>query len=219
MGQDPSVITGYNTDIKHNDRVFHVQTEDKGLANPVIESLVYTGGKIIASRQYSYASLLRDGYNEKTVQEILDSQHRKVMRDIRGGKYDPEGPPPFGAGIITQRSFDDVVLEFFGDSGAEESFELIVREGQKPRAGDVMVLNLLVQTEGTSRPVAGADVALRLISPEGDRTVTLFEGKTEESGAATAGVDIPRDFGGGTLVIEASTASGADAITLEVLPA
>src|SRR3989442_11198313 len=66
--QDPWVITGYNTDIKHNERVFHVQTEDKGVDNPIIESLIYMGGKIVASRQYCYATLLREGYSEKVVQ-------------------------------------------------------------------------------------------------------------------------------------------------------
>jgi len=43
------VITGFNTDIKHNEKVYHVQTEDKGLQNPYIESLVYVGGEILDS--------------------------------------------------------------------------------------------------------------------------------------------------------------------------
>jgi len=40
------LITGFNTDIKHNEKVYHIQTEDKGLQNPYIESLVYVGGEI-----------------------------------------------------------------------------------------------------------------------------------------------------------------------------
>jgi hypothetical protein len=34
------MISGYNTDVRHLDVVFHVQTEDKGAVNPLIESLV-----------------------------------------------------------------------------------------------------------------------------------------------------------------------------------
>ena len=34
------MITGFNTDVRHNNRVFHIQTEDKGDASPEIESLV-----------------------------------------------------------------------------------------------------------------------------------------------------------------------------------
>ena len=47
------MITGFNTDIKHNDKVYHIQTEDKGLQNPYIESLVYVGGEILASKKTS----------------------------------------------------------------------------------------------------------------------------------------------------------------------
>ena len=36
------VLTGYNTDIEYSGTVYHVQTEDKGQSNPLVESLVYT---------------------------------------------------------------------------------------------------------------------------------------------------------------------------------
>ena len=54
------VITGFNTDIKHNEKVYHVQTEDKGVGNPYIESLVYVGGEILASKKTSYAEQLEE---------------------------------------------------------------------------------------------------------------------------------------------------------------
>jgi len=38
------MITGFNTDVKHGAKVYHVQTEDKGRNNPKIETLVYVGG-------------------------------------------------------------------------------------------------------------------------------------------------------------------------------
>jgi hypothetical protein len=210
------VITGYNTDIKHNDLVFHVQTEDKGIDNPVIESLIYLGGKIIASRQYSYATLLREGYAEKVVQEMLDSQHRKMVRDITGGKYDPEGPPPFGAGIIGDRSFDDVVLEFIRAQAQSEGLELVLSAGGSPRAGELSVLDLAVRGEVLNGPVAGARVEIRAAAPDGGRTVSLFEGVTGDRGLVRAGIDVPREFAGGTLSITASAASGTDEIVLEV---
>src|SRR5207302_7393445 len=50
-----TVITGFNTDVKHKSRVFHIQTEDKGDANPCVESLVYVGGEILATKRTSYA--------------------------------------------------------------------------------------------------------------------------------------------------------------------
>ncbi len=52
------MITGYNTDVRHGNRVFHIQTEDKGLSNPKIETLIYVGGEILDSYRSSYEDLL-----------------------------------------------------------------------------------------------------------------------------------------------------------------
>ena len=53
------MITGFNTDVKHKNRVFHIQTEDKGETNPFVESLVYVGGEILATKRTSYAEVLK----------------------------------------------------------------------------------------------------------------------------------------------------------------
>ena len=82
------MITGYNTDIRHNEVVFHVQTEDKGLANPFIESLVYVGGQVLASKRFSYAELLAQGKEEKDIVTLMDHQHRTMIAAIRHGKLD-----------------------------------------------------------------------------------------------------------------------------------
>ena len=59
------MITGYNTDVKHKSRVFHVQTEDKGAGNPCVESLVYVGGEILATRRMSYAEMAQKGRDDR----------------------------------------------------------------------------------------------------------------------------------------------------------
>jgi hypothetical protein len=207
------VITGYNTDVKRDGRVFHVQTEDKGLSNPVIESLIYCGGKIVASRQYSYSWLVREGYAEKIVQELLDCQHRKMMRDIHGGKYDPQGPPPFGAGIITERHFDELVLEFLRSQQATGGLEIVVVNPGEIRPGDLVVLHVTLRTEGGAGE-AGARLAIRAVLPDesGTRSVTLYQGVADQEGKVRAGFEVPRDAWGGTLVLEATgRASGAEA--------
>ncbi|HEY6148420.1 MAG TPA: hypothetical protein VIZ69_12000, partial [Thermoanaerobaculia bacterium] len=73
------MITGYNTDVKHNNRVFHIQTEDKGESSPHIESLVYVGGQILATRKTSYAELIESGRDDKAVQELMEQQHRTMI--------------------------------------------------------------------------------------------------------------------------------------------
>jgi hypothetical protein len=82
------MITGYNTDVRHNEVVFHVQTEDKGLGNPFIESLVYVGGQVLASKRASYAELLAEGKEEKDIVALMDHQHRTMIAAIRHGKLD-----------------------------------------------------------------------------------------------------------------------------------
>jgi hypothetical protein len=80
--------TGYNTDVRHGEVVFHVQTEDKGTSNPYIESLVYVGGQVLASKRASYAEMLADGKDEKDVVQLMDHQHRTMIAAIRHGKLD-----------------------------------------------------------------------------------------------------------------------------------
>ncbi len=82
------MITGYNTDVRHNDVVFHVQTEDKGATNPQIESLVYVSGQVLVSKKASYASLLAEGHGEKAILALMDQQHRTMIAAIRHGKLD-----------------------------------------------------------------------------------------------------------------------------------
>lgn len=83
------MITGFNTDIKHADRVFHVQTEDRGIGNPVVESLVYVGGEILLSKKSPYNAHIKDGtVNEKAVKEMMDLQHRRIIEAIRRGRFD-----------------------------------------------------------------------------------------------------------------------------------
>jgi len=108
------MITGFNTDVECADCVYHVQTEDRGLDNPIIESLVYTGGEIVASRKNPYADLIASGcFSEDALMKRMEAQHRELMGEIRHGKFsDEKTRKPFGHAIVTNRSFDEVVATF-----------------------------------------------------------------------------------------------------------
>jgi hypothetical protein len=96
------VITGFNTDVKHKNRVFHIQTEDKGDANPYVESLVYVGGEILATKKTSYAEVVKDGKDDHAIQDLMEQQHRTMIAAIQRGRFDgpngsiqiPEGMAP-----------------------------------------------------------------------------------------------------------------------------
>ena len=82
------MITGFNTDIEHDGVVYHVQTEDKGLETPIILSLVYTGGTILASKRSPYQDLIAEGYSDELLAERLKRQHRLICAAIHSGRID-----------------------------------------------------------------------------------------------------------------------------------
>lgn len=84
------MITGFNTDIKHGNRVFHVQTEDKGADNPSIESLVYVGGEIVASKKTHYGDTITSGGDQRAIQEMMEAQHRKMIAAVQRGRFDTD---------------------------------------------------------------------------------------------------------------------------------
>jgi len=80
------LITGFNTDIEYEGVVYHVQTEDKGLDSPIILSLVYSGGAILASKRAPYEDLIRDGFTDEALAERLKRQHRLICAAIHTGR-------------------------------------------------------------------------------------------------------------------------------------
>lgn len=82
------MITGFNTDIEHGGVTYHVQTEDKGLENPLILSLVYVGGAILASKRTTYEDLIEKGFDEKALAERLQRQHKLLCAAVRAGRVD-----------------------------------------------------------------------------------------------------------------------------------
>ena len=73
------MITGFNTDIEHDGVVYHVQTEDKGLDTPIILSLVYAGGTILASKRSPYEDLIAEGFSDEVLAERLKRQHQSDL--------------------------------------------------------------------------------------------------------------------------------------------
>jgi hypothetical protein len=82
------VITGFNTDIEHDGVTYHVQTEDKGLDSPIILSLVYSGGTILASKRSPYEDLIAEGFSDEVLAERLKRQHRLICAAIHSGRID-----------------------------------------------------------------------------------------------------------------------------------
>ena len=82
------MLTGFNTDIDFDGVTYHVQTEDRGSTNPLIESLVYVKGEILATRRTEYSDLLDAGAEMPSIQILMERQHRNIVEAIRTGRID-----------------------------------------------------------------------------------------------------------------------------------
>ena len=82
------MITGFNTDIDYEGVTYHIQTEDKGLATPLILSLVYDRGTILASKRSPYDDLLVGEFDEKALIERLQKQHKLICAAVRAGRIE-----------------------------------------------------------------------------------------------------------------------------------
>ncbi len=85
---DATVITGFNTDVEHDGMVYHVQTEDKGLRSPLILTLVYSRGEILASKRSRYDDLIARGFSDDVLAERLKRQHLLICAAIRAGRLE-----------------------------------------------------------------------------------------------------------------------------------
>lgn len=81
-------VTGFNHNIKHKGKVFHVQTEDSGVSNPHIITHLFVGGNILATKKGSYADIVRSENLAELVREMMEEQHKEMLRNLINGVYD-----------------------------------------------------------------------------------------------------------------------------------
>ena len=205
------MITGFNSDVEYEGRVFHVQTEDRGHQNPVVESLVYTAGEIITSVKSSYGDLLKSrDYNEAELARRMESQHQQLIREIMSGRFDPDGPRPFGYNIVTNRSLDEVALEFLAREIGLEQIRLEMSEPMTFVEGTEPSLTLRVIAESSDRPVGEAKVTVKLISTR-EKPKEIFSGTTAQDGRVDAKFQIPLMPGANTAILFQAEAAGNNA--------
>lgn len=120
------MITGFNTDIEHDGVVYHVQTEDKGLDSPIILSLVYVGGTILASKRSPYEDLIATGFSDEVLSERLKRQHRLICAAINSGRIDDLKKMSGRPKVAPQTSVEEAAPEVETASPAtvDEPFEI-----------------------------------------------------------------------------------------------
>ena len=226
------MITGFNTDIKHNEKVYHVQTEDKGVGNPYIESLVYVGGEILASKKTSYAEQLKTGVDEKWIGGLMEQQHRTMIAAIKRGRFDQPADPtksstprptlstlatPTGDGadamtIDEEKTLDQVVIDYLASEAESEHLELALMNQVDFFAGSPVEVRVAARKSLSQAPIPAAAIEVKIISTVEPPRV-IFRGKTAADGSATIRCTIPL-FREGTaaVIISAQSPIGNDEV-------
>lgn len=119
------MLSGINTDIEHNGKIYHVQTEDGGHQNPIIVTHLFAGGAILSSRKVSYADVLKSGPSPDVIREMMKEQHQAMMKSLNSEQLVGAGQaaappksearplaPPVPAIPRGRRTLDDVIDEY-----------------------------------------------------------------------------------------------------------
>ena len=91
----PSPLLGYNTNVRHKGKLYHIQTEDSGVRHPhIITHLFADGGRIVASKKTTYAELVGAEDLRDRVKQMMRDQHKAMFIALRDGYYDEEQAEP-----------------------------------------------------------------------------------------------------------------------------
>ena len=82
------MIFGFNTDVKHGDTIYHVQSEARE-SEKLLQTQVFVRGRCVGKRAVSYAtSAAQSGFGDPQKEQQLRDQHRLVLEAIREGQLE-----------------------------------------------------------------------------------------------------------------------------------
>ena len=199
------MITGFNTDVKHGSKVYHVQTEDKGRNNPKIESLVYVGGEILDNYRTSYEQS-RTELTEDQIMELLEGQHKRVVRAIKIGKYDE--PETFPEGTLSTRDLDDLICDYLEGEGQTDHLKLVANGMSTLLRSHRSELHIETRKVLSNEPVENADIRVKLVATD-QKPILLAQGLSDENGFFSEEVSLPTmGEGNHAVIIQAMSECG-----------
>ncbi len=99
MAQGQSPLVGYNTNVRHKGKLYHIQTEDSGVNRPhIITHLFADGGRIVASKKTSYSHLIGSEELPTHVKQLMKDQHKAMFIGLRDGAFDEQVEAVSGEG-------------------------------------------------------------------------------------------------------------------------
>ena len=202
------MIFGFNTDLRVGSAVYHVQTEDRGDANPVIDTTIYSKGRILHRRVNNYKEF-RDApdFNPAALRQRLEEQHRAVIDELRSGSLALENPSDTAARAATATP---------AKSPDSAGIQVQLLNPASWIAAGTATLKLEVKSKSGGEVEREAEICVTVTGIKGpvDFAVT-----TDSEGHAELSFPLPRLGPGGTdLVIRAKSPSGEDEIRYSLKP-
>lgn len=142
------MIFGFNTDIKHEDTVYHVQSEARE-NELVLQTQVFVRGRCIGKRATSYAEKAAGGgFSDQQKEHLLRDQHRVVLDAIRDGKLDT---------VLDKRDTPETLA-------AIKELDVVWLNADSVHAEQNLKMRLQVTDGGAA--VAGARLTVRFARPD-----------------------------------------------------
>ena len=89
MSNVPPPLLGFNNNVRHRGRIFHIQTEDSGVKNPrIVTHLFADGGRIIKTTRTEYAEHVTRADMQTFVRGLMKEQHKGMFTALRMGDLD-----------------------------------------------------------------------------------------------------------------------------------
>lgn len=202
VGVNVEMLFGHNSDVKVGEFVYHVQTEDRGTANALIDTTVYCRGRVLHRRTHNYFDLLPlDPVREESLKTRIDEQHRSVADEIRTGALHL-APPPLLVQEGAAKKNPGSAPHAHTPPAPQLALELV--NAKTWLAGKRANLHVAVRHGQNGAGVAGALVTARI---DGAANLTEFSTETAADGQARLEFEMPRLAGAeSALIIEATQA-------------
>ncbi|HEY6266523.1 MAG TPA: hypothetical protein VIW93_17115 [Candidatus Acidoferrum sp.] len=187
------MLFGHNTNVKAGETTFHVQTEDRGTTNALIDTTVYFQGHVLHRRTNNYFDLLPlNPDSEQALKLRLDEQHRAVVEDLRTGALHVAVPQEAKLRVAAGAS---------NAASVPKVLTLVLINAKSWLAGKRATLDVSVQNRESGEAVNHARVVARV---DGAADLKEFTAETGIDGRAQMEFDVPRLTGADpALVIEA----------------
>jgi hypothetical protein len=184
------MVFGFNTDVKHGDTIYHVQSEAR-LGEFLFQTQVFVRGRCIGKRATSYADRADDPFfSDKQKEGFLRDQHRYVLDAIRDGRVDE---------VFDKREAPETLA-------AVKQLDLLWVNADSVHANGGLVLKLRVTEAGS--PASAAKLVCRFGRPDREplysQAVSDTSGtgeiklEVEESALAESAVLVQAEYNGRT---------------------